>query len=146
MRPRSTRRANAIVTDRLFAEVYYPGIMVTETSAREVKGMFPGKLAAKLDKRAFGFRYILKTFAKVSYESTKPILIKFKYLSGTYYIGKKLTLDEVKKLKPEKNYEILVRNMEINKWNEVVQCRPGNFQEFSKGDVVLPYKEEKAAT
>jgi hypothetical protein len=143
MRPLRTRRANAVVTVRLFAEVYFPGLMVSETSAKQVSGMFPGKLTAKLDKRAFGFRYVEKTFAEVSGEKLPPVLIRNKYVSGTYYIGKKLTLEEVKALKPTDHYKILVSNMENNKWKEVVQCRPGNFQPLEKGDVVLPPPKEK---
>lgn len=53
------------------------------------------------------------------------------------YFGEVLTLDQVKALEPAKNYDILVSNMECNKWDRVVRTVRGNFQPLNEGDKVV---------
>ena len=135
------RRAAAQVTDKLYVEIYYPGIIVSETSRRPVKEKNPKAFAKKLDKNAFAFRYLTVTEAKVSGEG--KAVLKEKYFPGKYLIGKKMTVADIEKLKPAESYRILLSNMKINGWDTVVQCRPGNFQDIGKYDVVIPPPEEK---
>jgi hypothetical protein len=134
------RRANAEVTEKLYIEILYPGSLVTETERKLVRMKEPEKHAKTLKPLAFGFRYVQVTEAKVLGEG--KAVLKEKYRPGTFYIGKVLTLAEVKALKPPDRYEILVSNMECNKWDKVVQCRTGNFQSFEKNDKVITLKEK----
>lgn len=135
------RRANAEVSEVLYVEILYPGILFCETSEKKVKEVAPEKFAKTLPPSAFGFRYFNRTMANIKGEGEAEL--KKKFISGTYYIGKKMNLAEVKALKPAKNYEILISNMEINKIKHVVRCRTGNFQSLDKGDKVIELKEKK---
>ena len=135
------RRVLAEVTERLYAEVYFPGLIMSESSRKLVENKDPKAFAKKLEKNAFAFRYVQVTEAKVTGEG--KAVLKEKYFPGKYLIGKKMTVADIEKLKPAESYRILLSNMKINGWDTVVQCRPGNFQDIGKYDVVIPPPEEK---
>jgi|SRR5208282_2821641 len=126
---------------KMYVEILYPGILFSEEDAHEVKSRNPMAIAKGLKAAAFAFRFYDQVETEVTVGGeTKTVASKERNKSGIYYPdGQIFNLEEVKKLKPAKEYSILASNMEINKWPIVVKTRCGNWQPFdpAKDEVIL---------
>lgn len=117
-----------------YVEFFYCGILVSETEAKQIKSR---KEEFKIPKGSYGCRYFDREEVKRGGET---LIGKKKNYSGMYYLGKTMSLEEVKEEFPREN--ILIRNMEGNGWKHVVKTRMGNFQPFHKRDRIIVANKE----
>jgi hypothetical protein len=121
-----------------YVEFLYPGILVSETSSREVKKR---EQPRQIPRNCFGYRFFDRREAVVDGEKLVGKPHKF---SGNFYFGEAMTLADVKKLQPRDNYKILIGNMESNGYKRVVKTEFGQFMPIEKGDKVLsPRRAQK---
>lgn len=114
-----------------YVEFFYPGVFISETSTKEISNR---DAKINLPKGAYGYRIFSREEVVLDGET---LYGERKNYSGITYYGKILTLDDVKELEPKDHYEILISNMEINKYDKVVRTICGNFQPLDKNDVVV---------
>jgi hypothetical protein len=116
-----------------YAEYYLPGIFVSETSRVPVTGRDPQQAAREAPPSAFAFRFcdvVTGTLGGTGV-SSGPV-----NASGRYYIdAEALTIAGVEALPGD--HRILLDNMRINGWDQVVLCRTGNFQPLEPGDTIV---------
>ena len=118
-----------------YVEFLYPGVLMSESSIREVKTKAYKKLQ-RIPKTCFGFRFFDRQELKSNGEILKG---KEKNWSGTYYFGKIYTANQVKNTFPSER--ILVRNIERNSpTSRGIKTRWGNWQMFERGDKVIGEK------
>jgi len=118
----------------------FQGILVSETSSKETKTTDPKVVAKKAPKGAFCF-YFENWVEKKSivegekFEKTEQV----GKASSTYYIGGKVYTKAEIKAKFGKNdrYSTLLNNIEGNGYKHVIQCSTGNWQPFTKSDVLV---------
>jgi hypothetical protein len=118
---------------KYFIEFVYPGIIVSETSKREIpenEHLHPELV--KLPESCFGFRFGERTEVEIEGESLKGA---FKATSGWFIHGEKQDLKTVKEKDGEDS--TLYRNMESNGYEFVVRTRFGQAIPLSKGDVAI---------
>ena len=120
-------------TTKKYVEYLYPGLIVSETSRSEIEHNDPEKVEIK--EHCVGFRFIEQDFVidgKEQYDG------KTRVTSNWFFIGKRLTLDEVKKLygnDPSKR--TLIDNMEFNDIKSVCMTQFGNFMPMQDEDMTL---------
>ena len=121
-----------------YIEFLYPGILFTETSAREVQIRDPSTIQAP--KECYGYRFFDRQEITLENEKHKPETLNGepKNYSGTYYFGKTMTLEEIKREIP--NARHLINNMKHSEWNKFVKTRGGTFHPFTIDDVILSEK------
>lgn len=120
-------------TTKKYVEYLYPGLIVSETSREEVDHHDPTKVHER--KNVIGFRFVEQEFI---ISDGEEFIGKEKNCTNWYYIGKRLTLDEVKeRFKNDPKYSILISNMENNHIHSVCMTRFGNFMPMENGDVTL---------
>jgi len=108
---------------------YYPGSLVNE---EEIKLISSRKDKIEIPKGSFGYRFFDRTEVELDGEA---LIGKRRDYSVMYYMGKKMSLAEVKRELPKE--EVLIRNMEGNNYKYVVKTIRGNFQPFKKGDKII---------
>lgn len=120
-----------------YAEFNYPGTFMPETSIVQVteeEFNNPKLIAVKAKKNAYSFtlfsRLEGKTQGKYMVTSDRIPILKTFFIGGNVY-----TLDEVKKLFPDK--KTLISNMQ-DQWPKVILCRTKNWQPFQENDVLFP--------
>jgi thymidylate kinase len=126
---------------KIYVEILYPGILFSEPESREVKSRNTMKIAKSLKHAAFAFKFYDQVETTILLDG-KPKVVAGdrKNESGMYYPdGQIFTLEEVKMLKPAKDYSILASNMEGNNYPLVVKTRVGSWQPFypDKDEVIL---------
>lgn len=106
--------------------------------------LFPGSLFPEetVKEIVFGMPEIPKgCFAYYLWDREEVVLDgetlygKPKNITGRYYFGKELSLDEVKRLYPDA--KTLHFNMQANKYKTVVRTRCGNFQPLEEKDTIV---------
>lgn len=124
-----------------FVHFLSPGTFFAECTSRPI-AKWDVQVAVKLSRfvkerynaKPYGFYFTTRT------RGPKDLDSKEKARSGTYYIsGKILTLAQVKAMKDPKN-DILIRNMEGNRWDRIVMSSAGGWrwtQPLHKNDVVI---------
>lgn len=113
-----------------YVEYIYPGIIVSETSTKEVLSRNPKSVL--IPDSAYGFRFIDREEVELNGEKLKG---DNKNISRWYYRGRQMTLEDVKREKPEE--EILISNMERNDWKSIVWTKFNQAIPLDKGDTVL---------
>lgn len=116
-----------------YIEKIYRGIFVSEASTIEVIKRDPMQI--KNDGKMQGFRFYDKEFVvdgKKSYEG------EITNYSNWIYFGKRLSLNEVKRLYGNHpDYRILIRNMENNNYQYVCHTQVGSFLPMEEGDMTF---------
>lgn len=126
-------------TTKKYVEYLYPGLLFSETSSMEIDHNDPMKVEEK--ERAIGFRFYEKEFVIDGKEQFEG---KRNNVSNWYYIGKRLTFDEVlRQFGNSRRHAILINNMKYNKIESVCMTEFGNFMPLEDGDMTLEeYKRE----
>jgi len=123
---------------KTYVELLYHSVLFSETEVVEVGSRDPVAVAEK-HKNAFGFHFFDQARTEVELDgNAQTVFGERRTVSPWYYPGGKVyTLEDVKSMKPEKEYEILISNMEGNGYPKVVKTRHGGFVPFQKDDKVL---------
>lgn len=116
-----------------YVEFLYPGALFSETSVEEVAERDPRKVQAP--RECFGYKFFDRLEVRVGDET---LIGESKNHSGTFYFGRVMTLEDVKREMPEA--DILIRNMKGNGYDRIVKTRRGNFQPFTKKDKIVSDK------
>lgn len=120
-------------TTKKYVEYLYPGLIVSETSSKEIEHADPTKV--EVPDYSVGFRFYEQEFV---IDGSEQFVGKIKNRSNWYFIGKKLTIDEVKKqFEGVSQYDILIRNLEINNVYSVCMTDYGNFMPMEEQDITL---------
>lgn len=114
-----------------YIEYVYPGSFVSETTTEKVGTK---QLPKNLPDRTFGFRFFERTEMN---DVEEKLVGKPRNYSGWYYVGKELTLEQVKSKYSDK--KILISNMESNKdyYNTVCETKFGQFIPMTKEDKIF---------
>jgi hypothetical protein len=120
-----------------YIETLYPGFVFAEQSSHEIPER---KRPNDLSNNCIGYRFFDREVIEENGEILKG---EPKNYSPMTYIGKELTLEEVKATMP--NEHILISNMEINGYKRVVVCRGMTLTPRDGDQVELPelLKSEK---
>lgn len=116
---------------RHYVEFFYPGVICTDTSEREVLDRYPSSL--NVPENAFGFRFFDREVVETL--SGEELKGEKKNFSSNYYYGERYSLAEIKNYMPDK--KVLIANMEGNNFPAVVKTRFGQFMPLRHGDIVL---------
>ena len=108
---------------------YYPGSLMNE---EEIKLISDRRNKIEIPQGSFGYRFFDRTEVVLDGEELTG---KPKNYSCMHYLGRKMSLAEVKKELP--NEKILIRNMEGSNYKYMVKTIRGNFQPFKKGDKII---------
>ncbi len=112
-----------------YVTFYYPGILMNEEETRLISSR---RDKIEIPKGSFGYRFFDRTETELDGETLKG---KPKNHSGIHYLGKKMSLAEVKKELPAE--KILISNMECNGYKHVVKTIRGNFQPLERRDKII---------
>jgi len=116
-----------------YVEFLYPGLLVSETSVEEIAERDTKKV--EMSDSCFGFRFFDRTVSVIDGETLTG---DRKNVSGWYYQGEKMTLEQVKaSFGNDRNYRILISNMENNGYDAVVKTKFGQFIPLNDGDTIL---------
>ena len=126
-----------------FVEFYSPGTFVAESTVKPIESWDTQKacaMAKKIQERhgatPYGFRFSTRGRLAGELDSKE---IKH---SNMYYLGGEIfTLKDIKK-RNDPNDRLLISNMEINKYDRVIQ-NDNSWRwtmVFNEGDVVLPFQ------
>lgn len=116
-----------------YVEYQYFGIPFSETSVREISERDVSKVS--ISDNCFGFRFFDRTMTVVDGEILTG---NRKNISGWYYKGEKMTLEQVKAtLGNDDNYRILISKMGCNDVSTVVKTKFGQFRPLHDGDEVI---------
>ena len=116
-----------------YVEYLYPGILFSETSVSEISERDVSKVS--ISDNCFGFRFFDRTVTVVDGEILTG---NTKNISGWYYKGEKMTLEQVKATYGnDDNYRILIFNMECNDVGAVVKTKFGQFMPLRDEDEVI---------
>ena len=116
-----------------YVEYLYPGILFSETSVKEVAER--DVKAVDISDGCFGFRFFDRTVTVIDGETLTG---DRKNVSGWYYQGEKMTLEQVKATHgSDHNYRMLISNMENNGYGTVVKTKFGQFMPLNDNDTVL---------
>ena len=116
-----------------YVEYLYPGILVSETSIVEVAER--DVKAVTIPDDCFGFRFFDRTVTVIDGEILTG---DRKNVSGWYYQGEKMTLEQVKAIYgSDPKYRILIANMEGNGMGTVVKTKFGQFLRLYDNDTIL---------
>lgn len=113
-----------------YVEFLYPGILFGESSIREVDNRNP--YSVTIPDEAYGFRFLDKEEIAIDDEILKG---KNKNVSGWYYQGRKMSIEDVKREMPNKN--ILIDNMISNRYGFIVFTKFGQAFPLEDNDTVL---------
>ncbi len=116
-----------------YVEYLYPGIIVSETSVSEIAERDVSKV--EISDHCFGFRFFDRTVTVVDGENLTG---DRKNISGWYYQGEKMTIEQVKAtFGSDSKYDILISNMENNGYTSVVKTKFGQFMPLNDEDKVI---------
>lgn len=118
---------------RHYVEYLYPGLIVNESSVKEIAERDEKKV--EVTDNCFGFRFFDRTVTIIDGETLTG---ERKNVSGWYYKGEKLTLDQLKKsFDNDKNYRRVISNMECNGYAAVLKNKFGQFIPLNYNDTVI---------
>ena len=116
-----------------YVEYLHPGIFVSETSVSEIPERDVSKI--EISDNCFGFRFFDRTVTVVDSEMLTGDI---KNISGWYYRGEKMTLEQVKAtFGNDSEYSSLISNMECNDVGAVVKTKFGQFIPLNDGDEMI---------
>ena len=119
-------------TIKTFVRYWYGGLLFAEDSVAEVKERNPEEACKNAKPGAWAFQFFDKTLANVD---GQELVGKEQNESSRYLIGRKMTLDDVRREMP--NEKILIGNMEGNGYKSILKTRGGQAFPIHKGDIVL---------
>lgn len=120
-----------------------PGSFLNESDSRELSDRSIDAAIARAPESAFAF--VLYDTAEIDFEYD-PALFRVsprpQNESGKHYIGGEVfTPDELRQLAAQEGephkYDVLIANVEGNRWGRAIRCRTGNWQPFEEGDVLV---------
>ncbi len=118
---------------RHYIEYAHFGIVVNEVSVREISERDVSKVS--IPDNCIGFRFFDRTVVTVDRENLTG---KRKNISGWYYRGEKMTLEQIKAAYGnDRNYKNLILNMEINHIRAVVRTKFDQFIPLDYDDQVI---------
>ena len=112
-----------------YVEFLYPGF-VPESCYEEITERDPNKII--FPKGSYGFRFVDREEIELREETLKGA---YKNQSGWYYRGRKMSLEDVKREKPEET--ILINNMTYNNQKYIVWTNFGQAFPLEENDVVI---------
>ena len=112
-----------------YVEFIYPGIIVSESSSKLIKNR--GSIV-ELPNSSFGYRFFDREEIK---KNGEVLMGKRKNISHWHYEGKRYSLADIERLKP--NERILISNMRNNKIDYVCCTNFGLSIPIDKGDVII---------
>jgi len=116
-----------------YVEYLFPNIFVSEHSVEEVAER--KVKAVNMPNGCFGFRFFDR---EVTSTNGETIAGDRENVSGWYYQGEKMTLEQVRATYGmDGNYRKLIENMEINGYDTVVKNKFDQFIHFNDNDTVL---------
>ena len=115
-----------------YVEYLCVGSFFSESVIKKIDSKDINLARASMPNGGFGFRFFEKEEQMIDGEQLTG---KPKNYSKWFYIGEKLSLNDVKYKYPDKT--ILISNMEMNGWSHVVKTKFGQFMQMETGDVVL---------
>jgi len=123
------------MTEHYYAEFLYPGIIVSETSLKEItREQYLNPTTIVIPKGSFGFRVMHRNEVIEEGDVLKGL---YKDTSGWFYAGRKMSMAEVE-IEYGKD-SILYRNMEGNGYDFVVKTECGQgFPLHEKDTVISP--------
>lgn len=118
------------------AKYLLPGAFFNESVSKEIPERTVEAAVAAAPKHAFAFEFYDVEEPDFDFDTTRfEVRPKALDRSPTHYIGGKVfNLIEIEHME---NVGVLASNMRANHWDEVVQCRTGNWQPFKDGDVLV---------
>lgn len=120
-------------TTKKYVEYLYPGLIVSETSCKEIGHNDPTRV--NIEERSIGFRFFDKDFV---IDGEEQYAGKVSNITNWFYIGKRLTFTEVqKRFGNNPKYRILIDNMRSNNISSVCMTQYGNFMPMEDGDLTL---------
>ena len=116
-----------------YVEFLYPGLFCSEASVEEIAERDVNKV--ELPDNCFGFCFFDRTVTVIDGQTLTG---DRKNVSGWYYQGETMTLEQVKAVfGNDSNYRILISNMESNGYNAVVRTKFDQFMPLEDNDTVL---------
>ena len=114
---------------------YYPGILFSENSSKEIGHRDPYRV--KMPNNAFAFSFYDKVIQTAKLENGKEIEhVEKKNESERYYPGgQSLNLTQAKQATGDNR--ILCSNMEANGYDRVIRTCMGNYQPFEPGKTLI---------
>lgn len=120
-----------------YVEFLFPGLVFSDTCVKEVSERDVNKVSKLMrpSTNCFGFRFFDKTVTVVDGETLTG---EKKNISGWYYWGEKMTLEQVKATYgSDNNYHNLIKNMVNNGYEAVVKTESCQFIPLLWNDTVL---------
>jgi hypothetical protein len=126
-----------------WAKYLLPGSFFSEDQAKELSDRSIDAALVRAPGNAFAFK--LYDTAVADFEFDAGLFRVFpipQNESATYYIGGEVfTPDELRQLAVQEGdphkYDVLIANVEGNRWGRAIRCRTGNWQPFEEGDVLV---------
>lgn len=125
-------------TTKIYVEYLYPGIIVSETSSKEVPGIDPKECSK--EKGIIGFRfYEISSFV----EEDEVYYSMPSHYTNWFFIGKRCSLDDIRKMNETSGcYSILIDNMVTNNYPYVCHTPNGQFLPMGPSDITMEEYEE----
>lgn len=121
------------MTEHYYAEFLYPGIIVSETSLKEItREEYLNPQTIKVPEHSFGFRVMHRN---EDIKEDDVLIGQYRNTSGWYYIGVVNTKTDV--ARKDGKDSTLYRNMVNNGYDRIVRTRFGQAMPLRKEDVVL---------
>jgi lactate dehydrogenase-like 2-hydroxyacid dehydrogenase len=117
-----------------YANIDFPGALFPESTSEKVSQKTTAQDIFKKHKNAYRVHFYTRTEKN---ENGEKLTGKATYEKKYYLIGKAFTLEELRAHRPKLD-AILISNVECNKWDGAVRCRPGNWQPLEKDTIVVP--------
>jgi pantothenate kinase len=124
-----------VLVCKTYVEFLYPGIMVSETSSKEVKSRDISEIEIPGGAYALKFYDIEYNEVNIDNKVFKDETKRCRETGWQYLGGEVLSLADVKKKMPTE--KILISNMEGNKIKKVVKTKFGQCMPMEKNDCVI---------
>jgi hypothetical protein len=112
-----------------YVQFFYPGVIITEVSSKRVANRTD---KIEVPKNSFGYRFYDVEIQECNGEKLRG---KDKNESHCYYVGRAMTLADVKREMP--NETILIDNMERNDFKRIVRTKYGQSIPMDDNDVII---------
>ncbi len=117
-------------------EYVYPGIIVSESSSKQMSQRDPREAVIMAPESSYAFRFYEVTKALDLGADFKVTPVARNHSAWHYIDGQIFTVADVE-ARQDPSDEILISNMKCNGYDRVVKCRTGNWVPMSEGDVVV---------
>lgn len=120
-----------------------PGSFFAESDSRELSDRSIDAAITRAPEHAFAF--VLYDTAEIDFEYDEALFRvtpRPQNESGRHYIGGEIfTPDELRELAVQEGdphkYDVLIANVQGNRWGRAIRCRTGNWQPFEEADVLV---------